>query len=286
MIKGKEIIDAVSEALIISSTKFRDDQIKAYKEAIKHETEAKARWVLEKILENAKISEQERRYPLCNDTGIPHVYLEIGQDVELPKSFFKSISDGIAKGERDLPTRPMAVKGEPLERLAQNKGLYDDPGQVVHAPIVVEVIPGDEVLVTVLMLGGGPELQARTYRVYHLQSVEHVLKETANWAIEGAARLGCTPCVPAIGIGRTHFEATASMLRALRYGRFDQQDKWETMIVDMINATGVGPLGLGGKTTALGSFIEISHQRAGGARIVCMRLGCCYDPRRATVVLG
>jgi len=64
-----------------------------------------------------------------------------------------------------------------------------------------------------------------------------------------------------------------------------QQSRWERMFVDVINATRIGPLALGGKNTAIGTFIEIGPQRASGARIVCLRLGCCYDPRRATVTL-
>lgn len=286
MIKSEDVVEVVSEAVIVASTKFRDDQIKAYEEAISRETIANARWVLERILENARVAERERRYPLCNDTGVPHVYIEVGREAELPPGFFDAVSKGIQKGERELPTRPMAVMGEEIERIAQTKGLYDDPGKLVPAPFVIENIPGKEVLITVLMLGGGPELRAKTYRIYHLKSGERVLKEAAKWALDEVANLGCTPCVPAIGIGRTHTEATILMLRALRYGRFDQQNDWERSIVEIINETDVGPLGLGGRTTALGSFIEIGPQRASGARIVNLRLGCCYDPRRATVTLS
>lgn len=285
MIEIKTVVEAVSKAVIEASTRFRYDQIEAYKETINRETHPNARWVLERILENAIVAEKERRYPLCNDTGIPHAYVEIGQDAELPPGFFDAISDGIIKGERELPTRPMAVKGDAIERLVQKKGLYDDPGKLEPAPFVVETIPGRQVFIAILMLGGGPELRAKTYRVYHHKSSERVLKEATKWAVEGAAQLGCTPCVPAIGIGRTHYEASTFMLRAMRYGRFDRQNRWEKMITEMVNETKVGPLGVGGRATALGSFLEIGPQRASGARIVCMRLGCCYDPRRAIVTL-
>jgi fumarate hydratase subunit alpha len=286
MIDYRQVKKIVSRAVIDASTKLRNDQINAYIEALEREENDNARWVLEKILENARVAERERHYPLCNDTGVPHIYIELGREFPLPPGFFQAIYDGVVKGERDLPTRPMAVIGGPVERLAQLEGLSDDPGQLTPAPFIIENIPSCKAHVTVLMIGGGPELQARTYRVYHHKSGERVLKEAAKWAIEGAAKLGCTPCVPTIGIGRTTSEASALMLKALSHGRFDRQNKWERLVVDMVNTTGVGPLGLGGSVTALGSFIEIGPQRASGARVVCMRLGCCYDPRRAVVEFG
>lgn len=286
MIEKKKVVKLVRDAVMTASTTFRVDQIKAYEKAIADETNENAKWALGRILENARVAERKRRYALCNDTGTPHVYIEIGDDVELCRGFFDAIFEGVKKGERDLPTRPMAVKGEPMERIAQIKGLYDDPGKLVPVPFVTETIPGEMVHITVMMLGGGPELRAKTYRIYHLKSAEKVLNEAVGWVIDEVARLGCTPCVPTFGIGRTHYEATALMLRALRYGRFDRQSEWERKIVDTVNATEVGPIGIGGKTTALGAFIEVGPQRASGARIVCMRLGCCYDPRRATVTLS
>jgi fumarate hydratase subunit alpha len=286
MIDYQRVKETVSRAVIDASTKLRDDQINAYMDAVEREENENARWVLEKILENARVAERERRYPLCNDTGVPHVYIEVGREFPLPQGFFQAVFDGVVKGERELPTRPMAVEGGPMERLAQSEGLSDDPGQLIPVPFIIENIPGCNAYVTVLMLGGGPELQAMTYRVYHHKSGERVLKEAAKWAVEGVVKLGCTPCVPTIGIGRTTSEASTLMLKALRNGRFDRQNKWERLVVDMVNTTEVGPLGLGGSLTALGSFIEIGSQRASGARIVCMRLGCCYDPRRATAVFG
>jgi fumarate hydratase subunit alpha len=285
MIPSAEIAKSVAEAVAIASTTFRDDQIKAYRKAIDAETNPGARWALERILENAAIAREKGHFPLCNDTGTPHVYIEIGDNAEVPRGFFGAVSNGIINGLRTLPARPMAVKGDSMERIGQTRGLFDDPGQLVPGPFVTETVPGDKLRITVMMLGGGPELRARTYRIYHLKNAENVLREATQWAVEEVARLGCTPCVPTFGIGRTHYEATVYMLRALRYASFDRQTDVERKIVDAINATGVGPIGLGGNTTALGAFVEVGPQRAGGARIVCMRPGCCYDPRKATVEL-
>ncbi len=94
--------------------------------------------------------------------------------------------------------------------------------------------------------------------------------------------LGCTPCAPAIGIGRTHFEAASLMLDAMIHGKFDIQNDIEREITRRVNETQVGPLGLGGDTTALATFLKIGPQRASGVRIVCLRLCCSVEPRTAS----
>jgi len=80
-------------------------------------------------------------------------------------------------------------------------------------------------------------------------------------------------------------EASALMLEAMKEGSLNRQSLWEKRVTDAINATKVGPLGLGGSTTALGTFIKVGPLRASGVRIVSMRPGCCFDPRKATMVL-
>ena len=91
--------------------------------------------------------------------------------------------------------------------------------------------------------------------------------------------LGCTPSIPAIGVGRTHFEANALMLRAMAHGSLNNQSDIEKFIADELNKTDIGPLGLGGKTTVLGSFVNIGSQRASGVRIVAVRPACFVEPR-------
>lgn len=275
------VMETVAETLIEASTTFREDQIMAYRNAIEREDNPNARWVLEKILESAQVA-QESRVPLCDDTGIPHVFIEIGKEVTLDGSFFNSVSEGIRRGLQRLPGRPMAVLGNELERLGQTKGLHEDPGMLPPAPIQLRTIDEKKVAVTVMMLGGGPEMRARTYHVFHRHQGMNVIDEAAKWAVDEVRKLGCTPTIPTIGIGRTQYEAASLMIEAMRNGSLDQQTDLEKRVTDKINSTGAGPLGLGGKTTALGSFLRIGPFRAGGSRMVCMRLGCCFEPRRST----
>jgi fumarate hydratase subunit alpha len=284
MIKRELVTETVAECLIEASTTFRKDQIAAYEKAIKNEENPNARWVLEKILENANIARQNRK-PLCDDTGIPHIFIEIGEQLDIEAGFLKAVNEGVRLGLQRLPARPMAVKGNPLERLGQTKGLYDDPGMLIPAPLQIRSIASGKIIFTVMLLGGGPEIRAKTYRVFHRHHARNVFKEAAEWAIAEVSKLGCTPTVPALGIGRTHYEAACLMLEAMKDGDLMSQTEVEREFTDRINQTNVGPLGLKGKTTALGSFIKIGPFRAGGTRIVCMRLNCCLEPRHATRAL-
>jgi len=285
MLTREKIEDGVTTCLVKAGTTFRPDQLRAYRNAIKREESESARWVLERILENATIAEKNA-FPLCDDTGIPHVFLDIGRGVSLPRDWLSAISKGVIQGLRAMPGRPMAVKGNPVERVEQSRGLFSDPGKVAPAPVIVKSMPGDKLKITVLLLGGGPEIRAKTYRVYHKRSIDVVLGEAADWAASEVNNLGCTPCVVAVGIGRTHVEASALMLEAMKDGSLSRQSRWEKKVTEWINETKVGPLGLGGSTTALGTFIKIGPLRASGIRVVSMRPGCCFEPRKASVILG
>ena len=145
--------------------------------------------------------------------------------------------------------------------------------------ILIKAVVTDILRLHILMQGGGSAIRAKTYRVFHKHNVNIVKDEIVAWALESTALLGCTPCTLAIGIGRSHFEATALMTEAQVYGAFGIQCEIENEITERVNKLGVGVLGLGGNTTILASFIRIGMQRASGVRIVCMRPCCCFEPR-------
>ena len=279
----EQISQAVAETLVKASTSFRPDQIMQYHAAIAREQEARAIWVLERTIENAKVAER-RRLPLCDDTGIPHVFLEVGDQVALPIGFFAAVEDGIAEGLRILPGRPMAVKGDDIERITQSAGLYDESGKLAMAPIQIRRIVGDQIRLTVLMLGGGPEIRGKTQRVFHKHNLDAVLGEMIEWAVDGAAKLGCLPCVLFFGVGRTNVEAASLALEAMKDADLTKQSEIECRITEGMNKTNIGPLALGGKTTALATFVKVGPQRASGVRVVSLRVGCSIDPRKATYV--
>lgn len=275
---------AVAQAVVAASTTFRPDQVRAYRRAMAQEPEGHACWVLAKTLENAEAAERTR-FPLCDDTGIPHVFLEVGEGAALPAGFLGAVRGGVAAGLRDLPGRPMGVLGSDEERLTQSAGLSEDPAGVLPAPFQIRSVPGEQVTVTVLMYGGGPEIRGKTQRVFHKHSLDVIVGEMVDWAKDGTLKLGCTPATLVFGIGRSQVEASSLSLEAMKDADFDYQTPLEQRITDAVNATGVGPLGLGGKATVLGTFVKVGPQRASGIRVVSLRVGCCFDPRRAGVVL-
>lgn len=279
-----EIVNLIRDAVIEASTTFRKDQFDAYKRALDMETNENTSWMLELLIENAEIADKNK-FPLCDDTGIPHVLVEIGENVSLPGNFFEDIKLGIEKGLTELPARPMAVRGNDIERIEQSKGLYTDPGKLIPPSFILDKTEADGVNIHVLMLGGGPEIRASTYRVFHKRDNRKVFNEVKTWMKSEVKMLGCTPCIPAVGIGRTHFEASSLMLKAMAYGNLNKQSKIEEEITESLNSSKVGALGIGGSVTALGSFVKIGPQRASGVRILSMRPCCCVEPRRSSVFI-
>lgn len=277
-----ELIKEVRDAVIKASTNYRKDQMDAYKRALSQETNENSAWVLNILMENAKIAKREKR-PLCDDTGIPHVLIEVGDNSNLPAGFYKDIKSGIELGLQELPARPMAVKGDNIQRIEQSRGLFEDPGKLTSPGFLIDSIPGKSTKIHILMLGGGPEIRASTYRVFHKRNNRKVFEEVVTWFKSEVPMLGCTPCIPVVGIGRTHFEATSLMIKAMAYGDLNKQSEIEKYITSTINKEMVGPLSLGGNSTALGSFVNIGPQRASGVRIVSMRPCCCVEPRRALI---
>lgn len=278
------IQEKVADCLVRAGSTFREDQKEAYRKAIADETNSNACWVMRQVLDNALVAE-DRRSPLCDDTGIPHLFLEVGKNKAVTGDLLEQIKEGIAMGLRQLPGRPMAIKGDDYARIDQSGGLDEDSGALLPSPILIKLVDEDVIRLTVLMLGGGPAIRGITQRVFHKHSVDVVIDEIVNRAISAVSQLGCSPCVLAIGIGRSQFEATSMMMEAMVKGDFGIQSDFEKRITDRVNESQIGPLGLGGKHSVLATFAKIGPQRASGVRIVALRPCCCFEPRRASVKL-
>ncbi len=276
----EDIAAIVRDTLVRAGSTFSEDKKEAYRRAAADEPNAKAKWVLETILENA--AEAGRNIsPLCDDTGIPHLVLEIGENQAVTGRMLDAIREGVAEGLRKLPGRPMGIMGGDSERIDQSGGLDPDSAGVKPAPILIRRCEEDVIRLHVLMFGGGPAIRGKTYRVFHKHSTQVVIDEIIGWAKESVANLGCSPCTLAVGVGRSHFEAASMMLLAQVEGRYDRQSPMEEEITRRVNEADIGPLGLGGKTSVLATFMKVGPQRASGVRIVCLRPACCFEPRIA-----
>ncbi|NLD83315.1 MAG: fumarate hydratase [Clostridiales bacterium] len=279
---SKDVASLVRDTLVKAGSTFREDKKEAYRRAIAGETNEKARWVLQTILDNAETAEQNHS-PLCDDTGIPHLVLEAGPDRAVTGRMLEEIREGVRQGLQKLPGRPMGILGDDSHRIDQSGGLDPDSAGVAPAPILLRPCEENVIRLHILMFGGGPAIRARTYRVFHRHSTQAVLDEIVNWAREGVAQLGCSPCTLAVGIGRSHFEASAMMLQAQVEGQYGIQSEMEREITRRVNEAKIGALGLGGGTSVLATFLKVGPQRASGVRIVCVRPACCFEPRIATV---
>ncbi len=279
-----DIKEKVADCLVRASSTFREDQKEAYRKAIAEEPNTQSCWVMRQVLDNALVAE-ERRSPLCDDTGIPHLFLEVGKNRSVSGELIQEILEGVEIGLRRLPGRPMAIMGDDNARIDQSGGLDPDSGALKPSPILIKPVDEDVLRLTVLMLGGGPAIRGITQRIFHKHSVEVVIDEIVSRAIEGVSKLGCSPCVLAVGVGRSQFEATSLMMEAMVYGDFGKQSAFERRITEKVNEANIGPLGLGGKHSVLATFAKIGPQRASGVRIVALRPCCCFEPRRASVDL-
>lgn len=278
------IREKVADCLVRAGSTFREDQKEAYRKAIADEANAQSCWVMQQVLDNAIVAE-ERRSPLCDDTGISHLFLEVGKNRSVSGEMMQEIMEGVELGLRQLPGRPMAIMGDDNARIDQSGGLNPDSGALKPSPILIKPIDEDVIRLTILMLGGGPAIRGITQRIFHKHNVDVVVDEIVCRAREGVSKLGCSPCVLAVGIGRSQFEATSLMMEAMVYGDFSKQTEFEKKITEKVNEANIGPLGLGGKHSVLATFAKVGPQRASGVRIVALRPCCCFEPRRASVDL-
>lgn len=278
------IQEKVANCLVRAGSTFREDQKDAYRKAIAEEKIESSCWVLKQVLDNALVAEKNHS-PLCDDTGIPHLFLEVGKNRAITGEMLEEIKEGVRQGLRQLPGRPMAIKGDDYARIDQSGGLNEDSGALDASPILIKPVDEDVIRLTVLMLGGGPAIRGITQRVFHKHNVDVVIEEIVNRAKLAVSQLGCSPCVLAVGIGRSQFEAASMMLEAMAKGNFNEQSDFEQRITAKVNEAEVGPLGLGGKHSVLATFAKIGPQRASGVRIVALRPCCCFEPRRANVEL-
>ena len=168
------VIDKVADCLVRAGSTFREDQKDAYRKAIAKEPGTSSCWVMQQVLDNALVAEK-RRSPLCDDTGIPHLFLEVGPKRQVTGELLQQIQEGVAEGLRRLPGRPMAIMGDDNQRIDQSGGLNPDSGALAPSPILIKPVEEDVLRLTILMLGGGPAIRGITQRVFHKHSVDVVI---------------------------------------------------------------------------------------------------------------
>ncbi len=215
------------------------------------ETEELAGMTLDIIIENAGIAKREK-LPLCQDCGTVIVFLEIGQDVSIEgKPLYEAVNEGVETAYREHYLRKSIV-GDPLRRA--------NTGTNTPCAIHADIVPGDRITITVYLKGGGSENMTRLKMFNPTASVEEIIGFISSSVIEA----GPNPCPPlflGVGIGGTADTALVNAKKAvLRDPRNYHPDPFyadiEHRIEERLAAAGIGPLGFGGKSTAVKVFIK------------------------------
>ncbi len=272
-----EITKLIKRLCIESCISLNEDIIKVLKRAEEKEESEIGKKVIKQLLENEKIAKNEG-IPLCQDTGVTLVYLEIGQDVHfIGGDLKKAIQEGVRQGYKEGYLRKSVC--HPLSR--ENTG--DNTPAIMH----FEIVAGDKVKITVMPKGAGSENMCTATVLTPaagLKGIEQFVCQT----IERAAVNTCSPLIVGVGIGGTidkaAFLAKKALLRPIGERARDKtlaklEEKW----LEMFNNLGYGPLGLGGRVTCLDVHIE-THP----CHIASLPVGVnvqCHAHRLKTIVI-
>jgi fumarate hydratase subunit alpha len=245
----KLITEKVRDLCMEANTDLGEDVLEVFDRAIEKEESPLGVEILKELKENARIARDEK-VAICQDTGFAVVFIELGQDVHLVGGGLKeAIFEGVRQGYRDAYLRKSIC--HPFTRA--NTG--DNTPAIIHT----EIVPGDQVKITVAPKGGGSENMSRVVMLTPSDGIEGIKR----YVVERVKESGSNPCPPTIigvGIGGTFelaaFLAKKSLLRPLGSKNPDPElDQLEFEILTEINKLGIGPQGLGGRTTSLAVHI-------------------------------
>ncbi len=273
------IRDAVARLLVEANYVIPPDILDALKAAVESEPSPLGRQTLEQLVRNYEVAAAER-VPVCQDSGVAVVMLDIGQDVHLVGgSLTEAVHAGVREGTRAGYLRS-SVTGDPARRLKM-------AGDTAPAAIHIELVPGDRLRLRVASKGFGAENMSALRMLVPADGVQGI----SDFVVETVDRAGanaCPPVIVGVGIGGT-FEGSAllakrAVLRPInqRHARPDLVEL-ERDLLQRVNGLGIGPQGFGGRTTALAVNIEVQPTHIAGLP-VAVNLGC-HSTRRAEIEL-
>ncbi len=273
-----EITRNIKEMCIEANHFLTEDMRAAMETAVKQEKAPLGRQVLEQLQENLRIAGEDM-IPICQDTGMAVVFLEIGQDVHFQGgSLEEAVNEGVRQGYAEGYLRKSVVK-DPIYR----ENTKDNTPAVIH----YEIGPGDQVTVTVAPKGFGSENMSRIFMLKPADGIEGV-KEAILTSVRDAGPNACPPMVVGVGIGGT-FEKCALLAKKALTRPVDQRSPipyvkaLEEELLQRINRSGIGPGGLGGSTTALAVNINTYPTHIAGLPVAVNI--CCHVNRHAVRTL-
>lgn len=269
-ITQKQVIDAVVQLLRQAETELPEDVLSALKAALNIERNPIARTQLNQIIENVELA-RKSGIPMCQDTGTPVFFVEVGYDAEIDFDLVEAIQEGVAKATKEIPLRHSAV--HPLTRESSGNELMD---------VNLSLSKGDKVKITVAPKGAGSENMSalRMFNPSETKNIKRFVLDT----VKNAGGMSCPPIIVGVGIGGTFDGAAKLAKKAVLRGFDPPMDKFERELLDVINSLGLGPMGLGGDTTAMKVNVEyVSCHTASLPVAVNIQ---CWAARRASITLG
>lgn len=276
-IDAKVIEDTVARFCIEANLRLPPDVINAIESAEKAEPWDGAKRILSLLGDNVRIA-SEKTLPVCQDTGMACVFVELGQDVHIDGDFEEAVNNGVRRGYGEGYLRKSVVC-DPLRRV--------NTGDNTPALLTVKLTRGDKMRITVMPKGFGSENMSALKMLKPADGVEGV----KNFVLETVEKAGANPCPPIIvgvGIGgsfdKAAYLAKHALLRPVDEPNPDEYyAALESELLDKINALGIGPQGFGGKTTALAVLIEAMPTHVAGLP-VAVNISC-HATRRASASL-
>jgi fumarate hydratase subunit alpha len=266
-IESNKITDTVARLCMEANYFLGDDVINALKQGLKKEESETGKDILNQLLKNAEIAKNEE-IPICQDCGFAVVFLELGEDVHVKGNIIKAVNDGVRKGYTDGYLRKSIVS-DPVK----GKNTGDNTPAIVHTTFV----PGDHIKITVTPKGGGSENMSTVRMMTPAAGIEGVKDFVVDWVVQSSSN-PCPPGVIGVGIGGT-FEYAAFLAKKALLRNIGERNPdpfyadAEKELLERINKTGVGPMGLGGRITTLDVFIEV-HPRHIASFPVAVNINC------------
>lgn len=274
----KDVTSNIREMCIEANHYLAPDMDEALKNAVETEKSGLGKQILNQLQDNLKIAGEDM-IPICQDTGMAVVFMEIGQDVHFEGgSLEEAIHEGVRQGYVEGYLRKSVVK-DPLIR----ENTKDNTPAIIHYSIV----SGDQVKITVAPKGFGSENMSRVFMLKPADGIEGV-KNAILTAVKDAGPNACPPMVVGVGIGGT-FEKCALMAKQAltrpvnEHSTIPYVKEMEEELLERINKTGIGPGGLGGTTTALAVNINTYATHIAGLPVAVNI--CCHVNRHAVRVL-
>jgi len=263
----EKIVDTVAQLCMDANYFIGKDIIEAFKRGLEKEESETGKDILNQLLKNAEIAQSEK-VPLCQDCGFAVVFLDLGIDVRVKGNIIAAINDGVRRGYTDGYLRK-SILSDPIK----GKNTGDNTPAIVHTKFV----PGDRIRITVTPKGGGSENMSEVKMMKPADGIEGV----KNFVIDRVLRSSSNPCPPivvGVGIGGTFeyvaFLAKKALLRDIGERNPDPfYADVERELLEKINNLGIGPMGLGGRITALDVFIE-THPRHIASFPVAVNINC------------